>query len=210
MYGVDSTFSTPALLRPFEFGADIVMHSTTKYLSGHNQIIGGIVITNDSKINEQMEFIQKTIGAVPSPFDCWLTLLGLKTLSIRMDRHCSNGMAVAEFLENHSKVKSVSYPGLKSHLGHKVAKQQMDGFGGMISMELEGGIPAGILAVLSYGIVVWSMQYLEIAYVSSIRETSIIIATLIGFFILREKKAKKRMLPAILVVVGISIVYFQI
>ena len=144
IYGVDSTFSTPALLRPFEFGADIVMHSTTKYLSGHNQIIGGIVITNDSKINEQMEFVQKSIGAVPSPFDCWLTLLGLKTLSIRMDRHCSNGMAVAEFLENHSKVKSVSYPGLKSHLGHKVAKQQMDGFGGMISMELEGGIPAGI------------------------------------------------------------------
>jgi len=144
MYGVDSTFSTPALLRPFEFGADIVMHSTTKYLSGHNQIIGGIVITNDDGINEQMKFVQKTIGAVPSPFDCWLTLLGLKTLSIRMDRHCINGMAVAEFLENHSKVKSVSYPGLKSHPGHKIAKEQMDGFGGMISMELEGGIPAGM------------------------------------------------------------------
>tara|TARA_Y100001968_G_scaffold317791_1_gene347220 strand:+ start:670 stop:1809 length:1140 start_codon:yes stop_codon:yes gene_type:complete len=144
MYGVDSTFSTPALLRPFDYGADIVMHSTTKYLSGHNQIIGGIVITNDSGINEKMKFVQKTIGAVPSPFDCWLTLLGLKTLSVRMERHCSNGLAVAEFLENHPKVKSVSYPGLKSHLGYNIAKDQMKGFGGMISMELEGGIPAGI------------------------------------------------------------------
>ena len=114
MYGVDATFSTPALLRPLEFGADIVMHSTTKYLSGHNQIIGGAIVTNDKKINDQMEFMQKTIGAVPSPFDCWLTLSGIKTLSLRMERHCVNGMAVAEFLENHPKIKSVSYPGLKS------------------------------------------------------------------------------------------------
>ena len=144
MYGVDATFSTPALLRPFEYGADIVMHSTTKYLSGHNQIIGGAVITNNEKINEKMQFVQKTIGAVPSPFDCWLTLLGLKTLSVRMERHCSNGMEVALFLENHPKVKSVSYPGLKSHPGYQTAKEQMKGFGGMISMELEGGIPAGI------------------------------------------------------------------
>ncbi len=144
MYGVDATFSTPALLRPLEFGADIVMHSTTKYLSGHNQIIGGAIITNNEKINDQMEFVQKTIGAVPSPFDCWLTLSGIKTLSVRMERHCSNGMAVAEFLENHSKIKSVSYPGLKSHPGYNIAKEQMDGFSGMISMELEGGIPSGI------------------------------------------------------------------
>ena len=144
MYGVDATFSTPALLRPLEFGADIVMHSTTKYLSGHNQIIGGAIVTSDKKINDQMEFVQKTIGAVPSPFDCWLTLSGIKTLSIRMERHCINGMAVAEFLENHSKVKSVSYPGLKSHPGYSIAKEQMLGFSGMISMELEGGIPSGI------------------------------------------------------------------
>ena len=144
MYGVDATFSTPALLRPLEFGADIVMHSTTKYLSGHNQIIGGAIVTNDKKINDQMEFVQKTIGAVPSPFDCWLTLSGIKTLSIRMERHCVNGIAVAEFLENHPKVKSVSYPGLKSHPGYSIAKKQMLGFSGMISMELEGGIPAGI------------------------------------------------------------------
>ncbi len=143
MYGVDATFSTPALLRPLEFGADIVMHSTTKYLSGHNQIIGGAIITSDDHINERMEFMQKTIGAVPSPFDCWLTLSGIKTLSIRMERHCKNAAVVAEFLENHPKVKSVSYPGLKSHPGYKVAKEQMDGFSGMISMELEGGISAG-------------------------------------------------------------------
>ena len=144
MYGVDATFSTPALLRPLEFGADIVMHSTTKYLSGHNQIIGGAIVTNDKKINDQMEFVQKTIGAVPSPFDCCLTLSGIITLSIRMERHCINGMAVAEFLENHPKVKSVSYPGLKSHPGYSIAKEQMLGFSGMISMELEGGIPSGI------------------------------------------------------------------
>ena len=143
MYGVDATFSTPALLRPLEFGADIVMHSTTKYLSGHNQIIGGAIITSDDHINERMEFMQKTIGAVPSPFDCWLTLSGIKTLSIRMERHCKNAAVVAEFLENHPKVKSVSYPGLKSHSGYEVAKEQMDGFSGMISMELEGGISAG-------------------------------------------------------------------
>tara|TARA_B100000131_G_scaffold310973_1_gene343233 strand:- start:1257 stop:2396 length:1140 start_codon:yes stop_codon:yes gene_type:complete len=143
MYGVDATFSTPALLRPLEFGADIVMHSTTKYLSGHNQIIGGAIITSDDHINERMEFMQKTIGAVPSPFDCWLTLSGIKTLSIRMERHCKNAAVVAEFLENHPKVKSVSYPGLKSHPGYEVAKEQMDGFSGMISMELEGGISAG-------------------------------------------------------------------
>ena len=143
MYGVDATFSTPALLRPLEFGADIVMHSTTKYLSGHNQIIGGAIITSDDHINERMEFMQKTIGAVPSPFDCWLTLSGIKTLSIRMERHCKNAEVVAEFLENHPKVKSVSYPGLKSHPGYEVAKEQMDGFSGMTSMELEGGISAG-------------------------------------------------------------------
>lgn len=144
LYGVDSTFSTPALLRPIEFGADITMHSTTKYLSGHNQIIGGVIITNEESIFEKMKFVQKTVGAVPSPFDCWLTLLGIKTLSLRMERHCENGLAIAEFLESHPKVKSVTYPGLKSHPQHEIAKEQMSGFSGMISMELKGGIPAGI------------------------------------------------------------------
>ena len=144
LYGVDSTFSTPALLRPLEFGADITMHSTTKYLSGHNQIIGGVLITNDDELGEKFKFIQKTVGAVPSPFDCWLTLLGIKTLSLRMTRHCENAQAIAEFLEAHSKVERVTYPGLPSHPQYDIAKDQMDGFSGMISMELKGGIPAGI------------------------------------------------------------------
>ena len=144
LYGVDSTFSTPALLRPLEFGADITMHSTTKYLSGHNQIIGGILITNDDELSEKFKFIQKTVGAVPSPFDCWLTLLGIKTLSLRMSRHCENAQAIAKFLESHSKVERVTYPGLPSHPQYAIAKDQMDGFSGMISMELKGGIAAGI------------------------------------------------------------------
>ena len=144
IFGVDSTFSTPALLRPLEFGADITMHSTTKYISGHNQIIGGIIITNSENISEQMKFMQKTIGAVPSPFDCWLTLMGVKTLSLRMERHCENAMAIAEFLEDHPKIKSVTYPGLKSHPQYEIAKEQMSGFSGMISMELKDGISGGI------------------------------------------------------------------
>ena len=143
LFGVDSTFATPVFLRPFEFGADIVMHSTTKYISGHNQIIGGIIITNDEEIHERMKFVQKTIGAVPSPFDCWLTLLGVKTLHLRMHRHASNAQAVAEFLESHPQVEKITYPGLKSHPQYGVAKEQMDGFSGMISFELKGGISAG-------------------------------------------------------------------
>ena len=143
LFGVDSTFATPVFLRPFEFGADIVMHSTTKYISGHNQIIGGIIITNDKEIHEKMKFVQKTIGAVPSPFDCWLTLLGVKTLHIRMKRHASNAQIVAEFLESHPQVEKITYPGLESHPQYSVAKEQMDGFSGMISFELKDGIPAG-------------------------------------------------------------------
>ena len=143
LYGVDSTFSTPALLRPLEFGADITMHSTTKYLSGHNQIIGGVLITNNEELSEKFKFIQKTVGAVPSPFDCWLTLIGVKTLHLRMERHASNAQAVAEFLESHPQVEKITYPGLKSHPQYEVAKEQMDGFSGMISFELKGGIPAG-------------------------------------------------------------------
>ena len=143
LFGVDSTFATPVFLRPFEFGADIVMHSTTKYISGHNQIIGGIIITNDKEIHEQMKYVQKTIGAVPSPFDCWLTLLGVKTLHLRMERHASNAHAVAEFLESHPQVEKITYPGIPSHPQYLIAKEQMDGFSGMISFELKDGIPAG-------------------------------------------------------------------
>ncbi len=143
LFGVDSTFATPVFLRPLEYGADIVLHSTTKYLSGHNQLIGGAVITNRQDIFDEMKYIQKTIGAVPSPFDCWLTLLGVKTLHLRMARHASNAQKVAEFLEAHPKVARVTYPGLASHPQHEVAAKQMDGFSGMISFELTGGIPAG-------------------------------------------------------------------
>tara|TARA_A100001011_G_scaffold364303_1_gene414918 strand:- start:300 stop:1442 length:1143 start_codon:yes stop_codon:yes gene_type:complete len=143
LFGIDTTFSTPAFLRPLEFGADLVMHSTTKYLSGHNQLIGGIVITNREDLAEKLKFMQKTIGAVPSPFDCWLTIIGVKTLDLRMKKHAENAQAVAEFLESHPKVATVTYPGLKSHPMHEVAKEQMNGFSGMICFELTGGIPAG-------------------------------------------------------------------
>ena len=143
LYGVDSTFATPVYLRPLEYGADMVVHSTTKYISGHNQLIGGIVITNREDIFEEMRYVQKTIGAVPSPFDCWLTLLGVKTLHLRMEKHSQNGQIVAQFLENHPKVARVTYPGLESHPQHKIAKEQMSGYTGMISFELTGGIQAG-------------------------------------------------------------------
>jgi len=143
LFGVDSTFATPALLRPLEFGADLVMHSTTKYLSGHNQIIGGVIITSNEELFDKLKFIQKSVGAIPSPFDCWLTLLGIKTLSLRMKRHCENAQAIAEFLEAHPKIAKVTYPGLPSHPQYSVAKEQMGGFSGMISMELQGGITAG-------------------------------------------------------------------
>ena len=143
IFGVDSTFATPVFLRPLEFGADLVMHSTTKYISGHNQLIGGMVITNREDLFGKLKFVQKTIGAVPSPFDCWLTLLGVKTLDVRMKKHAENAQSVAEYLENHPKVASVTYPGLASHPMHHVAKEQMSGFSGMISFELHDGIPAG-------------------------------------------------------------------
>lgn len=143
IFGVDATFSTPVFLRPLEFGADLVMHSTTKYLSGHNQIIGGSLHTNDKDIFDKMKFIQKTIGAVSSPFDCYLTMLGLRTLHLRMQRHAENAQVIAEFLDNHPKVSRVAYPGLKSDPGHQIAKEQMSGYSGMISFELSGGIPSG-------------------------------------------------------------------
>ena len=142
-YGIDSTFATPVFLRPLEFGADMVVHSTTKYLSGHNQLIGGAVITNREDIFEEMKFVQKTIGAVPSPFDCWLTMLGAKTLHLRMLRHTENAQIIAEYLESHSKVAKVVYPGLPSHPQHEIAKCQMKGFSGMMCFELKGGLPAG-------------------------------------------------------------------
>ena len=143
LLGVDSTFATPVFLRPLEFGADIVMHSTTKYLAGHNQIIGGVIVTNHQHVFEKMKYIQKTIGAVSSPFDCWLNLSGLKTLHLRMKRHEESALAIAEFLEGHAKIDRVLYPGLSSHPQHTVAKAQMSGYSGMIAFELTGGTDAG-------------------------------------------------------------------
>jgi cystathionine beta-lyase/cystathionine gamma-synthase len=141
---VDSTFATPYLLRPLEYGIDLVVHSTTKYLSGHNQVIGGIVVTNREDLYTDLKFVQKSVGAVSSPFDCWLTLMGLKTLPLRMQRHSENGQAVAEFLEAHPKVQKVIYPGLPSHPQHAIARRQMSGFSGMITFELVGDVQTGI------------------------------------------------------------------
>jgi len=134
---VDNTFASPILQRPLEWGADLVVHSTTKYLGGHSDVIGGAVCTNNDEWNEKLRFLVKSSGAVPGPMDCFLTLRGTKTLQIRIERHCSNAQAVAEFLEAHPKVGKVYYPGLPSFEGHELAKRQMDGFGGMVSFVLK-------------------------------------------------------------------------
>jgi cystathionine beta-lyase/cystathionine gamma-synthase len=137
MVVVDNTFATPYLQRPLELGADIVVHSTTKYLGGHSDLIGGFAATNDPTIAERLYFLQKSLGAVPGPFDCWLVLRGLKTLAIRMRQHCANARAVAEFLDGHPRVEQVLYPGLASHPGHEIASRQMADYGGMISFLAE-------------------------------------------------------------------------
>jgi cystathionine beta-lyase/cystathionine gamma-synthase len=130
---VDNTFATPYLQRPLELGADVVVHSTTKYLGGHSDVIGGFVATNDPTIAERLRFLQKSLGAVPGPFDCWLVLRGLKTLAVRMERHCENARHVAAWLDEHESVDRVLYPGLPAHPGHEIAAHQMSDFGGMIS-----------------------------------------------------------------------------
>ncbi|MEW6026401.1 MAG: cystathionine gamma-synthase [Planctomycetota bacterium] len=135
---VDNTFATSYLQQPFDFGADIVLHSTTKYLGGHSDILGGALITKDKALYERLKFFQNAVGAVPGPLDCFLTLRGTKTLALRMERHCANAMAIARFLSKHPKVKKVFYPGLPNHPGHKIAKKQMTGFGGMVSFEVKG------------------------------------------------------------------------
>jgi cystathionine beta-lyase/cystathionine gamma-synthase len=133
MVVVDNTFATPYLQRPLELGADLVVHSTTKYLGGHSDVIGGFVATNDPTVADRLRFLQKSLGAVPGPFDCWLILRGLRTLAIRMERHCENAQAVAAFLAEHPAVDRVLYPGLADHPGHELAEAQMRDFGGMIS-----------------------------------------------------------------------------
>lgn len=134
----DNTFATPILQRPLELGIDIVMHSTTKYLNGHSDIIGGCAIVGDNpSLAEQLKFFQYAIGAVPSPFDCYLALRGIKTLGIRMERHCHNARMLANWLGNHPLVKKIYFPGLESHPTHAIAKQQMSNFGGMISIDCD-------------------------------------------------------------------------
>ena len=134
---VDNTFATPFLQRPLELGADIVVHSTTKYLGGHSDVVGGFAATNDPTIAERLTFLQKSLGAVPGPLDCWLVLRGIKTLAVRMRQHCHNAHAIAGFLERNSRVQQVLYPGLPRHPGHTIAARQMDDFGGMISFLAE-------------------------------------------------------------------------
>jgi len=134
---VDNTFATPYLQQPLALGADAVLHSTTKYIGGHSDVIGGFVATNDDALGERLAFLQKSLGAVPGPFDAWLVLRGVKTLAVRMDRHCANAATIAAHLERHPRVARVLYPGLPSHPGHAVAARQMRNFGGMVSFLLE-------------------------------------------------------------------------
>lgn len=136
---VDNTFATPALQRPIELGADVVLHSTTKYLGGHSDVVGGAIVLKDAELAEKVAQIQNWLGAISAPFDAFLTMRGIKTLGVRMERHSSNAMALAERFENHAAVERILYPGLASHPGHGVAKRQMSLFGGMMSIQLAGG-----------------------------------------------------------------------
>jgi len=139
---VDNTFATPFLQRPLSHGADVVVHSTTKYIGGHSDVIGGFVATNSDELFTALKFHQYAIGAVPGPLDCYLLVRGIKTLGVRMERHCSNAASIADFLSGHDAVECVYYPGLPSHPGHEIARSQMSDFGGMVSFTLKGGTGA--------------------------------------------------------------------
>jgi cystathionine gamma-synthase len=141
---VDNTFATPYLQQPLALGADVVVHSTTKYIGGHSDVVGGALITADEELGARLAFHQNAMGAVAGPFDAWLTLRGIKTLGVRMDRHCANAAAVAALLEGHPKVSAVLYPGLPGHPGHEIAAKQMRGFGGMVSFRHADGEEAAI------------------------------------------------------------------
>ncbi len=137
---VDNTFASPYLQKPLDLGADLVMHSATKFINGHSDMVGGMVVVNDRKLAEKMSFLQNAIGAVAGPFDSYQALRGFKTLPLRMDKHCANAMQLAKWLEQDSRVEKVIYPGLKSHPQHELAKQQMSDFGGMITILIKGGL----------------------------------------------------------------------
>jgi len=141
---VDNTFASPRLQRPLALGADVVVHSTTKYLGGHSDVVGGALVAADGEVAEHAAFLRNATGGVPGPFDSWLTLRGIRTLAVRMDRHCDSAMAVADLLTSHPAVTQVLYPGLPSHPGHAVAARQMSGFGGMVSFRVRGGEQAAV------------------------------------------------------------------
>lgn len=149
LLAVDNTFASPYLQNPLDLGADLVMHSATKYLGGHSDVIQGCLVMNDKDLREQLYFIQKSCGAVPGPMDCFLVLRGIKTLHVRMKQHCENGSLVAHFLRNHPKVGKVYWPGFEDHPGHAIAREQMRGFGGMISFELKNNSVEEARRVLS-------------------------------------------------------------
>ena len=139
---VDNTFASPALQQPLTLGADIVLHSTTKYIGGHSDVVGGALVTNSEELDSKVAFLQNGAGGIPGPFDVYLTMRGLKTLELRMHRHCDNAAQVAAFLAGHPAVSQVLYPGLAGHPGHDVAARQMRGFGGMVSVRMRGGVEA--------------------------------------------------------------------
>jgi len=137
---IDNTFASPYFLRPIDFGIDLVVHSTTKYLNGHCDVVGGAVVTTTDELTQRVQFLLNTMGTCASPFDCWLVLRGIETLPLRVKQHEANAIAVANYLEGHSAVKRVYYPGLESHPGHDIAKRQMKGFGGVVSFQIRGGV----------------------------------------------------------------------
>jgi cystathionine gamma-lyase len=140
IFVVDNTFCSPMVQRPIEYGADLVLHSATKYLNGHSDIVGGMVVAAEAELAERMAFLQNSTGAVAGPFDAFLAMRGVKTLHLRMRQHCASALELARWLESHPAVERVIYPGLKSHSQHSLARRQMDGFGGIISMEVKGGL----------------------------------------------------------------------
>jgi cystathionine gamma-synthase len=146
---VDNTFATPYLQQPIALGADVVVHSSTKYLGGHSDVVGGCLVLNDDGLAQDLRFLQNAAGAVPGPMDCYLVLRGVKTLAVRMDRHCANAMEIAEYLDTHAAVERVLYPGLPAHPGHALANHQMWGFGGMVSFVLAGGEAAALKVAAS-------------------------------------------------------------
>jgi cystathionine beta-lyase/cystathionine gamma-synthase len=137
-YAIDNTFATPYLLSAFDFGAETIIHSTSKYLGGHDDLLGGVIITKNKTLAERIRLFSKTLGPIPSPYDIYNTIRGIKTLPVRMDRHCKNAQKIAEYLINNKKVEKVYYPGLASHRGHEIAKRQMKKFGGVVSFEVRG------------------------------------------------------------------------